>query len=296
MAHLAAHSAPQRRVSSTSYNVPSDSSDSSDDDDAPLPFPAALPRSDFVVENFDPAAYLSALPHRHQTLEDLRSDLRDRSAVISAELLELVNANYTAFLSLGSELKGGDEKVGDVKVALLAFRRAVEEVKAKVARKKGETRQLNDELRLVRRHIEEGRKMLELEDRLAMLEKRLALDSLPGGGGAGDWTSDNNSSDEDESDSAAGLAGSSPGRLLQSATQCGEATLLKESLDQDHPFVIKLEERLTRCRNTLLLDLGNALKEARGAGAEGQNRILKYLAIYRLLDAQSEAVRFLRGG
>ncbi|KAG6205768.1 hypothetical protein E4U50_004510 [Claviceps purpurea] len=296
MAHLAAHSAPQRRVSSTSYNVPSDSSDSSDDDDAPLPFPAALPRSDFVVENFDPAAYLSALPHRHQTLEDLRSDLRDRSAVISAELLELVNANYTAFLSLGSELKGGDEKVGDVKVALLAFRRAVEEVKAKVARKKGETRQLNDELRLVRRHIEEGRKMLELEDRLAMLEKRLALDSLPGGGGAGDWTSDNNSSDEDESDSAAGLVGSSPGRLLQSATQCGEAILLKESLDQDHAFVIKLEERLTRCRNTLLLDLGNALKEARGAGAEGQNRILKYLAIYRLLDAQSEAVRFLRGG
>ncbi|KAG6147207.1 hypothetical protein E4U28_007454 [Claviceps purpurea] len=296
MAHLAAHSAPQRRVSSTSYNVPSDSSDSSDDDDAPLPFPAALPRSDFVVENFDPAAYLSALPHRHQTLEDLRSDLRDRSAVISAELLELVNANYTAFLSLGSELKGGDEKVGDVKVALLAFRRAVEEVKAKVARRKGETRQLNDELRLVRRHIEEGRKMLELEDRLAMLEKRLALDSLPGGGGASDWTSDNNSSDEDESDSAAGLVGSSPGRLLQSATQCGEAILLKESLDQDHPFVIKLEERLTRCRNTLLLDLGNALKEARGAGAEGQNRILKYLAIYRLLDAQSEAVRFLRGG
>ncbi|KAG5957643.1 hypothetical protein E4U57_001839 [Claviceps arundinis] len=294
MAHLAAQSAPQRRVSSTSYNVPSDSSDSSDDDDAPLPFPAALPRSDFVVDDFEPAAYLSALPHRHQTLEDLRSDLRDRSAVISAELLELVNANYTAFLSLGSELKGGDEKVGDVKVALLGFRRAVEEVKAKVARKKGEARQLNDELRLVRGHIEEGRKMLELDDRLAMLEKRLALDSLPGGGGAGDWTSD--SSDVDESDSAAGLVGSSPGRLLQSATQCGEAILLKEALDQDHPFVIKLEERLTRCRSTLLLDLGNALKEARGAGAEGHNRILKFLAIYRLLDAQSEAVRFLRGG
>ncbi|KAG5988178.1 hypothetical protein E4U52_006831 [Claviceps spartinae] len=294
MAHLAAQSAPQRRVSSTSYNIPSDSSDSSDDDDAPLPFPAALPRSDFVVDDFDPAAYLSALPHRHQTLEDLRSDLRDRSAVISAELLELVNANYTAFLSLGSELKGGDEKVGDVKVALLGFRRAVEEVKAKVARKKGEARQLNDELRLVRGHIEEGRKMLELDDRLAMLEKRLALDSLPGGGGGGDWTSD--SSDEDESDSAAGLVGSSPGRLLQSATQCGEVILLKETLDQGHPFVIKLEERLTRCRSTLLLDLGNALKEARGAGAEGHNRILKFLAIYRLLDAQSEAVKFLRGG
>ncbi|KAG5982883.1 hypothetical protein E4U55_001214 [Claviceps digitariae] len=293
MAHLA--TTQQRPVlsTSTSYNVPSDISDSSDDDSSPLPFPAALPRSDFVVADFDPAAYLSALPHRHQTLEDLRSDLRDRSAVISSELLELVNSNYTAFLSLGSDLKGGDEKVGDVKVALLGFRRAVEEVKAKVASKRDEARQLNDELRLVRRHIEEGRKLLELDDRLTMLEKRLALDSLPGGG-TGDWDSD--SSDEDESDSAGGLSGTSPARLLHSATQCGEAILLKESLDQDHPFVVKLEERLTRCRNTLLLDLGNAVKEARGAGVKGQNRILKFLAIYRLLDAQSEAVRSLKGG
>jgi hypothetical protein len=57
-----------------------------------------------------------------------------------------------------------------------------------------------------------------------------------------------------------------------------------------------VEERLTRCRNTLLLDLGNALKEAKGAGAQGQDRVLRYLAIYRLLDAQKEAVKVLKGG
>ncbi|KAG6011446.1 hypothetical protein E4U43_008295 [Claviceps pusilla] len=297
MAHLAGNATQQRPVlsASTSYNISSDSSDNSgdDDDNVPLPFPEALPRSDFVVADFDPAAYLSALPHRHQTLEDLRSDLRERSAIISAELVELVNSNYTAFLSLGSGLKGGDEKVGDVKVALLGFRRAVEEVKAKVVSKRDEARQLNDELRLVRGHIEEGRKMLELDDRLTMLEKRLALGTLPGSG-TGDWDSD--SSDEDESDDAAGLLETPPSKLFQSATQCGEAMLLKGSLPQDHPFVIKLEERLTRCRNTLLLDLGNALKEARGAGVKGHHRILKFLAIYRLLDAQSEAVRSLKGG
>ncbi|KAG5927194.1 hypothetical protein E4U42_002513 [Claviceps africana] len=296
MAHLTAHATQQRRLvlsTSTSYNILSDPSDSSDDDDVPLPFPEALPRSDFVVADFDPAAYLSGLPQRHQTLEDLRSDLRDRSAVISAELVELVNSNYTSFLSLGSELKGGDQKVGDVKVALLGFRRAVEEVKAKVASRRDEARRLNDELRLVRGEIEQARKMLELEDRLAMLERRLALESLPGGG-TGEWDSD--SSDEDDSDSAADLPGPSPERLFRSATQCNGATLLKESLDRDHPFVIKLEERLTRCRNTLLLDLGNALKEARGAGVKGQKRILDFLAIYRLLDAPSDAVRSLKGG
>ncbi|QPG96996.1 hypothetical protein C2857_005597 [Epichloe festucae Fl1] len=290
MAHLA-EDADRLHPASTSYKIPSDSSDSGDD--APLPFPAVLPRSDFLAADFDPAAYLSALPHRHQTLEDLRSDLRDRSATIGSELLELVNSNYTAFLSLGSELKGGDEKVGDIKVALLGFRRAVEDVKAKVAKMRDESRQLNDDLLDVRETIGEGRKMLELDDRLTILEKKLAVDNLPGGGEE-DWDSD--SSDEDESESAEGLLGSSPAKLLHLATLFGNAIILKKSLDQNHPFVVKLEERLTRCRNTLLLDLGNALKEARGAGLKGHTRILKYLAVYRLLNAQREAVRSLRGG
>ncbi|KAL3957134.1 hypothetical protein ACCO45_007712 [Purpureocillium lilacinum] len=260
----------------------------------PLPFPTALPRSDFLAPDFQPAAYLSALPHRHQTLEDLRSDLRDRSAAISAELLELVNSNYTAFLSLGSELRGGDEKVEGIKVALLGFRRAVEDVKAKVASRRDETERLSGELGDVRSDIEQGRKMLEVSDRLSALEERLAVDSLPANGDA-EWDSDDtDENDEDEDEHIQGLVGSSPARLLQSARECRQITLLQQSLDPQHPFFIKLEERLTRCRNTLLLDLGNALKEARGAGARGQGRVMRYLEIYRMLDAQNEAVKALR--
>ncbi|KAG9500863.1 hypothetical protein J7337_006544 [Fusarium musae] len=265
----------------------SGSDTSSIDEDAPLPFPEALPRADFLAPDFQPAAYLSALPHRHQTLEDLRSDLRDRSAAISSELLELVNSNYTAFLSLGSELRGGDDKVEDVKVSLLGFRRAVEEVKTKVMERKEETNTLNGELRGVRSAIEKGRKMIELSERLSSLEERLSLDSLPNNE---DW--DEESEEEDEDDNY----GSSPTRLLVSAQECSRITKLLESLDPNAPFVIKMEERLTRCRNTLLLDLGNALKEAKKAGVKGQDRVLKCLAIYRVLDAQSEAVKALRGG
>nr|RBQ92721.1 hypothetical protein FVER53263_04502 [Fusarium verticillioides] len=265
----------------------SGSDTSSIDEDAPLPFPEALPRADFLAPDFQPAAYLSALPHRHQTLEDLRSDLRDRSAAISSELLELVNSNYTAFLSLGSELRGGDDKVEDVKVSLLGFRRAVEEVKTKVMERKEETNTLNGELRGVRSAIEKGRKMIELSERLSSLEERLSLDSLPNNE---DW--DEESEEEDEDDNY----GSSPTRLLISAQECSRITKLLESLDPNAPFVIKMEERLTRCRNTLLLDLGNALKEAKKAGVKGQDRVLKCLAIYRVLDAQSEAVKALRGG
>ncbi|SCO82397.1 uncharacterized protein FRV6_06610 [Fusarium oxysporum] len=264
----------------------SGSDTSSVDEDAPLPFPEALPRADFLAQDFQPAAYLSALPHRHQTLEDLRSDLRDRSAAISSELLELVNSNYTAFLSLGSELRGGDDKVEDVKVSLLGFRRAVEEVKTKVTERKEETNALNGELRGVRSAIEKGRKMIELSEHLASLEERLSLDSLPNNE---EW--DEESEEEDEDDNY----GSSPTRLLVSAQECSRITKLLESLDPDAPFVIKMEERLTRCRNTLLLDLGNALKEAKKAGVKGQDRVLKCLAIYRVLDAQSEAVKALRG-
>ncbi|KAF5987448.1 conserved oligomeric golgi complex subunit 2 [Fusarium coicis] len=264
----------------------SGSDTSSVDEDAPLPFPEALPRADFLAPDFQPAAYLSALPHRHQTLEDLRSDLRERSAAISSELLELVNSNYTAFLSLGSELHGGDDKVEDVKVSLLGFRRAVEEVKTKVTERKEETNALNGELRGVRSAIEKGRKMIELSERLSSLEERLSLDSLPNNE---DW--DEESEEEGEDDNY----GSSPTRLLASAQECSRITKLLESLDPNAPFVIKMEERLTRCRNTLLLDLGNALKEAKKAGVKGQDRVLKCLAIYRVLDAQSEAVKALRG-
>ncbi|TWU73395.1 hypothetical protein ED733_002983 [Metarhizium rileyi] len=294
MASLAVPPTQRPASTSTSHNPPSDVSDIDTDDDTPLPFPAALSRSDFLVPDFDPAAYLSALPHRHQTLEDLRSDLRDRSSVISSELLELVNSNYTAFLSLGSELKGGNEKVEDVKVALLGFRRAVEEIKVKVARRKDETGLLNNELRDVRLNIEQGRKMLDIDDRLSALEERLSVDSLPAGTGQNGWDSDSNGEEEDNA--AAGLLGSSPARLLQSAKDCGEIILLKECLDQQHPLIVKMDERLARCRNTLLLDLGNALKEAKGAGSQGHDLVLKYLAIYRILDAQAEAVKALRSG
>ncbi|KAJ6785234.1 hypothetical protein PWT90_05112 [Aphanocladium album] len=276
------------------FNLSADSSDV--DDDAPLPFPEALPRSDFITPEFDPAAYLSALPHRHQTLEDLRSDLRDRSAAISSELLELVNANSTTFLSLGTDLRGGDDKVEDVRVSLLGFRRAVEDVKAKVVTRRAETDELTTELRNVRRDIEAGRKMVEVTERLSSLEERLALSSLPKAKDGEDYTDsddDSEEEDEDEDEQIQGLVGSSPNVLLTLAQDYNTAELLLRSLPE-LPFAAKMETRLIKCRKTLLLDLSNALKESRKAGAPAQGRVLKYLAIYRILGAQDDAVRALK--
>lgn len=282
--------------SSTNTSTPGTSQPASDeeDDNVPLPFPAALPRSDFLRPDFEPAEYLSSLPHRHQTLEDLRSDLRERSANISAELLELVNSNYTAFLSLGTELRGGDDKVEDVRVAILGFRRAVEDVKGKVGGKREDATRLGDELATVRSGIEEGRKMLEVSDRLSSLEERLALDSLPAGDPAREGDSSEDEEEDEEEDTVEGLVASSPTKLSISARQCRHITALIAGMDQNHQFVIKQDERLTRCRNTLLLDLGNALREAKSAGAKGIDRVMKYLEIYRIIDAQNEAVKALQ--
>ncbi|KAK0667024.1 oligomeric golgi complex component, COG2-domain-containing protein [Cercophora samala] len=292
------------------------SSSASDDleNSSSLPFPAALSRRDFLAPDFDPASYLSTLhtggpASRHQTLEDLRSELRDRSSAISAELLELVNSNYTAFLGLGDELKGGEERVEDVRVALLGFRRAVEEVQSRVRERRVEVGGLNQELRDVKGAVETGRKMLELDERVSGLEKRLAV------GGTGqqqqtkkdgdssdeeDWDDDDDEeifgSDDEETQDEDGVefVSSSPAKLAALVREYAYVEGLAEAIGRDLPFVKKTEERIFRCRSTILLDLSTAVREARKAGVKGQSRVIKLLAIYRALDAQAEAVKVLK--
>lgn len=285
---------------STGFNLPSSSS--SEDEDAPLPFPTALPRSDFLTTDFQPAEYLSSLPQRHQTLEDLRAELRERSAAISAELLELVNNNYTSFLSLGNELRGGNEKVEDVKVALLGFRRAVEEVKSKVGARGREVEALNADLGEVRNQIETGRCMLELDERLSDLEHLLAINS-PSGNPKGDTNShlfnssdeeeEEDSDDEDDSDLEP-LVGTSPTKLTAYVRDLIIIERLADTIGRETPFVTRAEERVLKCRNTILIDLGNALRAAKSTGPRAQSRLLKYLGLYRNLGAAQEAVVALR--
>ncbi len=302
---------PSRPASSSypAFNLPSDSSDDSSTDE-PLPFPTALVRNDFLVPDFQPAGYLSSLfpsdadttsAHRHQTLEDLRSELRERSTAISAELLELVNSNYTSFLELGSELKGGEERVEDVRVALMGFQRAIEDVKGRVTERRAEVAEVCRELGDTRREIEMGRRMLELDERVGMLERRLTVGSLPRvekeepSEDTFDIDETEGEDDqEDEEEEAERYVGSSPGKLMALARESVVVEHLADSVGRDMPFVTRIEERMTRCRNTILLDLNAATKEARRAGQAGQGRMLKFLSIYRVLGGQVEAVRVLR--
>ncbi|KAL5615612.1 hypothetical protein BROUX41_005651 [Berkeleyomyces rouxiae] len=296
------------------------SNDHDDDDDgAALPFPEALPRSDFLVDDFDPATFLSALRERHQTLEDLRADLRERSTAINTELLELVNSNYTAFLSLGNDLRGGDDKVSDVQMSLLGFRRALEDMKGNVRGRAAKVEKLNNELKTVRDDMEIGRKMVEVDDLLSDLEARLCVDSLPQSSlktptlakavqpstpvpaiDAG-WFSDSESDDAEDFTNIGGNngilgvgIGTSPAKLAALVTSLQQVEKLFTELGRDTPFVVKVDERRLRCRNTIMLDLSNAMKEAKQAGPRAQGRLLSYMGLYRTLGASAEAVKILK--
>jgi hypothetical protein len=51
---------------------------------------------------------------------------------------------------------------------------------------------------------------------------------------------------------------------------------------------------MARVRNTILLDLSTALKQAVLMGEKGKTRLIKILSIYRDLGAEAEAVKALR--
>ncbi|KAK6581801.1 hypothetical protein PZA11_005498 [Diplocarpon coronariae] len=262
---------PSSVASTTSLNAP----DSSDDEDT-LPYPLALPRSDFLAPDFSAPSYLSTLSDRHQTLEDLRLDLRERSQALSKELLDLVNVNYEQFLSLGADLQGGEERVEDVRVGLLG-----EEVEGLIEAK-----------RACGKEIAVGRGLLEVDSRLEELEERLMVASL-GRMGEDEWSE--SESEEEEYEDRDDIVKTGTGKMQRLVDDCTRVERLMKKVGVQHPFIIAQQERLLRVRNTILLDLGTALKQtAAGMGEGGKTKLIRLLGIYRDFGAEGEAVKVLK--
>lgn len=267
-------------------------SSSDDDDDGSLPYPVPLQRSDFLAPNFSPSTYLSSLRNRHQTLEDLRSELRARSQLLSKELLDLVNSNYQDFLSLGSSLKSGDEKVEEVRVGLLGFRKEVEVVRARVLEKEEEVRQLVEERVRIWKQISAGRALVDYEARIAGLEGLLMVESA-GKNPHADEFDDESDSDED-SDDDEGTYSASIFKLRKHVQQYRLIQTVVKGVGEEHPFVLAQTPRLAKLRNTLLLDLNTALQQSRASGATGTPRVMKIMKLYADLDESAEAVKVLK--
>jgi len=270
---------------------------SSADDEDNLPYPEALPRSDFLAPDFDAPTYLSTLSERHQTLEDLRSDLRERSQALSKELLDLVNVNYEQFLSLGSDLRGGEERVEDVRMGLLGFKRGVEEVRSKVWERGWEVDRLLEEKTRVSRQINVGRKLLEADSRLEELEEKLMVSSLGRSEiteGEETWSASEDEDEEAEEAAEERGTGTSTKKLQSLVNDFQQVEHIQSIIGSHHPYIIAQEARMIRVRNTMLLDLSTALKQAYPAGNATKSRLLSILEIYSQMDEGAEALKVLK--
>lgn len=286
---MAAFSLASASPSISAASTPAHRYSSSDEDDdiSTLPYPAELSRAAFLAPDFSPGTYLSTLRNRHQTLEDLRADLRQRSQLLNRELLDLVNGNYEEFLSLGVDLRGGEEKVEGVRVGVLGFEREVRAVKAGVAERAEEVRDLVRERKEVRRDVLFGRALLEVGERVGELERALGVVQSEEDGFEDEDEEDDEDEDEDEAS-----AGIPLGRLRRHADSYLLINRMIERLEPDHPFLAAQRTKVLDLRKTLLLDLASALRKAKQANSDA---VLGLVRIYTDLDAQGESLRVLKG-
>jgi hypothetical protein len=250
-----------------------------------LPYPQPLSRASFLSPNFSPSAYLSTLQNRHQTLSDLRAELRTRSQTLAKELLDLVNNEYQAFLHLGQDLRGGEERVEEVRVGVLGFVKGVSGVKGGVVERRGELEGLLKERERISRDKEVAKGLAEVYTRIGELEDALAV-----AGGA----SDEESEEDDEEDEDAGDDLMGVGRLRRLVRLYLGIRQISATIGAEHPFLVQQEERMVKNRNTLLLDLGAALKQAKAARRTNQPALLTLISLHGDMDAPSSAIAILK--
>ncbi|KAL4991664.1 oligomeric golgi complex component, COG2-domain-containing protein [Aspergillus falconensis] len=275
----------------------------SDDDTSGLPFPEPLSRASFLSPDFDPATYLSSLTNRHQSLEDLRQELRDLDQLLSRELLDLVNENYQDFLSLGIALEGGEEKVEQVRVGLLAFQRDVQSIRDKVEARQRDVAELLKEKKRLRANANIGRVLLDFADRVEVLEKRMMIgEQTPGEtpGELSDTESDflESEDDEDETDNEDRDDNAPPlvslKRLERHLLKYLYLTRLSSRIGDEHPFLLAQQQRMSKIRSALLLDLRKALEQAKQARKKRDTKTLAVLRLYKLMGEDTSAVSALK--
>lgn len=205
-----------------------------------------------------------------------------------------MNENYQDFLSLGSSLKGGDEKVEEVRFGLLSFRKEVEGLRGKVGERKHEVGSLVGERKQIRKEVHLGRQLLEVDQKIEDLEQRLMLVSIGLRKEGMDEIEEESNDSDGESEDDGEVDGIAIPRLRRHMEQYMYIRSLVEKIGGDHPFLMKQEERMLRLKQTVLLDLNSATKQAVVGGEESRNDLLKLLGIYRQMGQAHEAVAILR--
>ncbi|KAJ5992603.1 hypothetical protein N7451_008327 [Penicillium sp. IBT 35674x] len=274
-----------------------------DEDSSSLPFPEPLSRTSFLAPDFDPTTFLSSLTNRHQSLEDLRQELRSLEQLLNKELLDLVNENYQDFLSLGTALRGGDEKVEGVKVGLLSFRRDVQSIRDKVEERRREVEGLLNEKRKLRSNADIGKNLLDYADRVEELEHRLMIEDKSSlrespindeSDAESDLYDDGSEQSDDDEELEDGTAPVSLKRLERHVQKYVFLTSIATTVGKDHPFLLAQQPRVSKIKSTLLLDLKTALEQASHVGEKRDARTMAVLHLYDLMGEDVSAVAALK--
>lgn len=241
------------------------------------------------------------MTNRHQSLEDLRQELRDLDQLLSRELLDLVNENYQDFLSLGIALRGGEEKVEQVRVGLLAFQRDVQSIRDKVEARQQEVAGLLNEKKRLRTDANIGRALLDFADRVEELENRLMIGEQSAQEKAEDLSDTNSDfleSEDEETDDEDRGEGTAPlvslKRLEHHLQKYVYLTRLSSRIGDDHPFLLAQQQRMSKIRSALLLDLKKALEQSKQAGQKRDTKTLAVLRLYKLMGEDTSAVSALK--
>lgn len=248
-------------------------------DSSALPFPKPLDRSAFLAPKFSAAEFLSSLTSRFQTLEDLQTELQDLLKSLNKELVDLVNDNYTDFLNLGEKLKGGEERIEEVRVGLLGFQRDVTSVRNLVSERTTEIKALLDEKRDLRKTIRTARTLLEVNERVEDLEIRVgiakpAADTVPSENIRRDedeqigdfkewseeWTKDENMSNSSAEEEDQNDLSEIPSQLKKSLRRLRILVFLSKKCGENHPFISTQRDRISQIKDVLRKDLENAIR------------------------------------
>jgi hypothetical protein len=232
----------------------------------------------------------------------LRQELRSLEQLLNKELLDLVNENYQDFLSLGTALRGGEDKIEGVKVGLLSFQRDVQSIRDKVEARRREVEGLLNQKRQLRTHADIGKDLLDYVDRVEELEYRLMIKNesttrdTPEDDGS-DSESDvygTDSDDSDEEELGDGAVPVSLKRLERHVQKYVFLTSIATRVGESHPFLLAQQPRVGKIKSTVLLDLKTALEQASHAGAKRDTRTMAVLLLYDFMGEDVSAILALK--
>ena len=214
---------------------------------------------------------------------------------MNKELLDLVNENYQDFLSLGSTLKGGEEKVEEVRVGLLGFQRDVRVIKDQFEKRLQDIKQLLEEKKRTRSSIAFGHDLLDFAERIEDLECSLMLRHADHVALAL-FESESDETDEEcfGDDTDGGAAVVSLRRLERHIQQYLYIKMIATHVGERHPFAVSQEDKVSAIKATLLLDLKTALNQAEHSAKNREKRILTVMSLYDLIGEQADAVSALQ--